>query len=142
MREPSRQCGVEDCPKGGTHKEAYLATACRLYSVNHRTVVMPDGSVRTVPRKGSVAKALGGQAPAREAAVGVVAAEPSAGTMKELKAAAKELKVRCFNWMGRAELEEAVACAKEGRQDRLRELEQAGRERGKAAWETWKAKKG
>lgn len=141
MSASSRQCGVEDCPKGGTHKEPYLATACRLYSVNHRTVILPDGSVRTVPRKGSVAKALGGQVPAREAAVGVVAAEPSAGTTKELKAAAKELKVRCFNWMGRADLEEAVACAKEGRQDRLKELEQAARERSKAAWEAWKTKK-
>lgn len=142
MREPSRQCGVEDCPKGGTHKEPYLATACKLYSVNYRTVTMPDGSVRTVPRKGSVAKALGGQAPAREAAVGVVAAEPTTGTIKELKAAAKALKVRCFNWMGRADLEEAVACAQENRPNRLKEIEQAARERGKAAWEAWKAKKG
>jgi len=44
--------------------------------------------------------------------------------------------------MGRTDLEEAVACAKEDRQDRLRELEQAARERGKAAWEAWRAKKG
>jgi len=141
MRELTRQCGVEDCPKGGTHKEPYLATICRLYNQTHRIVHMPDGSVRSVPRTGSVAKALGGQAPAREAAVGVVAAEPSAGTMKELKAAAKALKVRCFNWMSRTDLEEAVACVKEGRQDRLGEIQQAARERSKTAWEAWKTKK-
>jgi len=142
MRELTRQCGVEDCSKGGTHKEPYLATICRLYNQTHRIVHMPDGSVRSVPRTGSVAKALGGQAPAREAAVAVVAENPKAGTVKELKAAAKALKIRCFNWMGRAEMEEAVACAKEDRQDRLKEIEQAARERSRAAWETWKAKKG
>ena len=109
MSASSRQCGVEDCPKGGTHKEPYLATACRLYSVNHRSVVLPDGTVRTVPRTGSVAKVLGGTQTAREAAAGLVAENPKAGTAKELKTAAKGLKIRCFNWMSRTELEEAVA---------------------------------
>ena len=142
MSRPTRQCGVEDCSKGGTHKEPYLATICRLYNQTHRIVHMPDGSVRSVPRTGSVAKALGGQAPAREAAIQVVAAEPRTGTIKELKAAAKALKVRCFNWMGRAEMEEAVACVRENKPDRLKEIEQAARERSKAAWEAWKANKG
>ena len=142
MRELTRQCGVEDCSKGGTHKEPYLATICRLYNQTHRIVYMPDGSVRSVPRTGSVAKALGGQEPAREAAVAVVAENPKAGTVKELKAAAKALKIRCFNWMGRKDLEEAVECSKAGNAARLGELEEAGRQKSKASWEAWQTRKG
>ncbi len=142
MSAPSVYCGVTDCDKGGVHREPYLATICRLYNQTHRIVHLPDGSVKSVPRTGSVVKALGGQEPAREAAVALVADNPNVGTVKELKATAKALKVRCFNWMGRAEMEEAVACVRENKPDRLKEIEQAARERSRVAWEAWKAKKG
>ncbi len=109
MREPTRQCGVEDCPKGGTHKEPYLATACRLYRqyYNHGE---------------------------RKLA--------STGTSKGWIQLSKELKIRCYRRMTRTELEEAITCIKEGRQDRLREIEQIARDRTKAAWDIWRAKKG
>jgi len=137
----SFDCGVEDCPKGGTHKEEYLATACRLYNINHRMIIHPDGRVQTIPRKGSVVKALGGQAPAREAAVAVVAENPKAGTVKELKAAAKALKIRCRAWMSRPEMEEAVECATKGNTGRLEELVVVARARSQEAWAAWRARR-
>lgn len=140
MSESTRQCGVPDCLKGGTHRKPYLATACQLYNINHRTVVLPDGSVKTVPRKGSVVRAFGGQAPAREAAVEIVAAEPRIGTLKELKATAKALKIRCRAWMSRPELEEAVECATKGNIGRLEELVTAARARSQEAWAAWRSK--
>lgn len=124
MREPTRQCGVENCPKGGTHKEPYLATACRLYDqfYNHGTRKLVSTFVAV------------GKAPPR--AVEIM--ETSKGWIQ----LAKELKIRCYRRMTRPELEEAITCVKEGTQDRLKEIEQAARERGRAAWEAWRSKKG
>ena len=124
MREPTRHCGVENCPKGGTHKEPYLATACRFYQQfynrGERKLVRTFAEVvRTPPRSVEVI-----------------------GTSKGWIQLAKELKIRCYRRMSRVELEEAVTCVKEGRQDRLVEIEQVARERGMAAWEAWQAKQG
>ena len=121
MREPTRQCGVENCPKGGTHKEPYLATACRLY----------DQFYNHGKRKLTNAFAAVGETPHRAIEI--------TGTSKGWIQLAKELKIRCYRRMSRTELEEAVACVKEGRQDRLGEIEQVARERGRAAWEAWRA---
>lgn len=124
MREPTRHCGVDNCPKGGVHKEPYLATSCRLY----------DQFYNHGQRKLARTFAEVGKAPPISVEI--------TGTSKGWIQLAKELKIRCYRRMSRAELEEAVGCVKEGRRDRLGELEQAARERGKAAWEAWQAKKG
>ena len=124
MREPTRQCGVENCPKGGAHKEPYLATACRLY----------DQFYNHGKRKLTNAFAAVGETPPRAIEI--------TGTSKGWIQLAKELKIRCYRRMSRAELEEAITCVKEGRQDRLGEIEQVARERGRAAWEAWQARQG
>ncbi len=36
-RTTVRTCGVADCPKGGTHREPYQATCCRLYAQYYQT---------------------------------------------------------------------------------------------------------
>ena len=63
--------------------------------------------------------------------------------MRELKAEAKELKIRYFSRLSRKELEEAIQCAQEkgkGNAARLKELEQIRKERTDALWATWRAK--
>ena len=63
--------------------------------------------------------------------------------VRELKAEAKELKIRYFSRLNRKELEEAVQCAREqGKGDaaRLKELEKTGKERSDALWAAWRQK--
>ena len=63
--------------------------------------------------------------------------------LRELKAEAKELKVRYFSRLKRQELEEAVQCAREkGKEDlaRLKELEQIGKQRSDTLWAAWRQK--
>ena len=65
--------------------------------------------------------------------------------LRELKAEAKELKIRYFSRLNRKELEEAVQCAREkGKGDaaRLKELERTGKERSDALWTAWREKQG
>jgi len=64
--------------------------------------------------------------------------------LRELKAEAKELKIRYFSRLKRNELEEAVQCAREqGKGDaaRLKELEKTGKERSDTLWAAWRKKK-
>ncbi len=64
--------------------------------------------------------------------------------LRELKAEAKEMKIRYFSRLTRKELEEAVQCAREqGKGDaaRLKELERIGKERSDALWAAWREKK-
>jgi len=63
--------------------------------------------------------------------------------LRELKAEAKELKIRYFSRLNRKELEEAVQCAREkGKEDlaRLKELEQIGKQRSDVLWAAWRQK--
>ncbi len=63
--------------------------------------------------------------------------------LRELKAEAKELKIRYFSRLKREELEEAMQCAREqGKGDaaRLKELEKTGKERSDALWAAWRKK--
>ena len=63
--------------------------------------------------------------------------------VRELKAEAKELKIRYFSRLNRKELEEAVQCAREqGKGDaaRLKELEKIGKERSDTLWAAWRKK--
>ena len=99
---------------------------------------------------------------AAQAGFGVAVTEPAARTRQvavtvqakagpvEIKvnqqAAAKELGIKNRRWLNKAELDEAINLATEKRDDgkkpgRLLELEQLGRERCRAAWDAWKAKK-
>lgn len=63
--------------------------------------------------------------------------------LRELKAEAKELKIRYFSRLSRKELEEAIQCAQEqgkGNAARLKELEKIGKERSDALWAAWRQK--
>lgn len=63
--------------------------------------------------------------------------------LRELKAEAKELKIRYFSRLTRKELEEAIQCAREqgkGNAARLKELEKTGKERSDALWAAWRKK--
>lgn len=64
--------------------------------------------------------------------------------LQELKAEAKELKIRYFSRLKRQELEEAVQCAREqGKENlaRLKEWEQLGKERSDTLWAAWRKKR-
>ena len=79
---------------------------------------------------------------------GAPAAVPSAPCdtcrpLRELKAEAKELKIRYFSRLTRKELEEAIQCAREegkGNAARLKELEKVGKDRSDALWAAWRQK--
>lgn len=60
---------------------------------------------------------------------------------KQMKMIAKELKIRCYNWMKKEDLEMAVKYAREGKKEELSKLESLARERSKIAWEAWRKKK-
>jgi len=65
-------------------------------------------------------------------------------SMKDLKAEAKELKIRYFSRLKREELMEAVWCAREkgqGDAARLQEFERLGKERSDALWAAWRKKR-
>lgn len=62
-------------------------------------------------------------------------------TGKQLKLEAKQLKIRFHSRMTRAELKEAIECAKQGNLKRLNELQELGRQRSEKLWAEWRAKK-
>lgn len=60
---------------------------------------------------------------------------------KQLKLQAKQLKIRFYSRMTRAELREAIECAKQGNSIRLNELQELGQQRSEKLWTEWRAKK-
>lgn len=117
-------CQVVGC---AGHKKRYQATAHRLYE-EHYGKSGKRRLVRTLKELGKTPSPL-------------LETTSLLGTRNGWKQLAKELKIRCYTRMTAPELEEAIRCVKEGRQERLAELEQQARARSEAAWAAWQAKR-
>lgn len=121
------ECGVEHCPKGGAHKEPYQATACwgfhTYYAGGKRAVVV-------------TAKASG-----PDIAEKVERAAELHGAGKARQVLAKELGIKCWTWMEPDELDAAINAAQRGDLIALPALEDRARQRSRASWDAWKAKR-